>query len=124
MAPILRPKSKIKQALRYSLDVPTSVCNKPGVIYMIQTPRDSCKRTPVWKVGYTCQAFEARLRQYPRGTQVIATFHVKNSRRVERKVMRSFRRTYTLDRGAEYFIGDKDVMLRHLCRIVHWDIVD
>jgi len=92
-----------------------------GVIYMIQTPRDQRKRTPVWKVGYTCQAFGARLRQYPKGTVVVATFNVRDARKVERKVMRSFRRTYTLDRGAEYFIGDREAMLRHLHRLVYWD---
>lgn len=115
----LRPRTRLHTAPRLS----KSICKagKVGVIYMIQTPRDQRKRTPVWKVGYTCQAFGARLRQYPKGTVVVATFNVRDARKVERKVMRSFRRTYTLDRGAEYFIGDREAMLRHLQRLVYWD---
>lgn len=115
----LRPRTRPQTAARLS----KSICKagKAGVIYMIQTPRDQRKRTPVWKVGYTCQAFGARLRQYPKGTVVVATFNVRDARKVERKVMRSFRRTYTLDRGAEYFIGDREAMLRHLQRLVYWD---
>lgn len=124
----LRPRPRPQTAPRLS----KSICKagkagkagkvgQSGVIYMIQTPRDQCKRTPVWKVGYTCQAFGARLRQYPKGTVVVATFNVRDARKVERKVMRSFRRTYTLDRGAEYFIGDREAMLRHLHRLVYWD---
>jgi Chromo (CHRromatin Organisation MOdifier) domain/T5orf172 domain len=71
-------------------------------IYICRIPE---RERNIYKIGKTTTSLEKRMLGYRKGTQLLHSFAVKDSKTAELKVIDALRRRFLCVRGREYFKG-------------------
>ena len=84
-------------------------------IYFIHTRELISSKEPIYKLGRS-NNLECRVRNYPKGSNVLFTMNCKNSIKCEKHLIKLFKEKFIQkkDYGTEYFEGDKDEMINEI----------
>lgn len=86
-----------------------------GTIYLLQEPEDF--NSEVYKIGKSIEMYTRR-QGYPKASIVYFTRYVSNIDDIERLIKKKFNQIFVLDRGREYFFGDKNKMRIEINNII------
>jgi hypothetical protein len=107
---ILPPEKTIDN---YQKKKEKKVKDEKGSIYLLREREFIRLQEPTYKIGRTSRNMKQRFRGYPKGSELIVSFEVKNSRQVEKELICMFKVKFIqkVDYGDEYFNGNVNDML-------------
>ena len=87
---------------------------KEGYIYLLQEREFIRNKEDTYKIGHTTQKLLTRMSQYPKGSRIIYSSIVPNSKKSEINLLKLFNEEFTQnpEYGTEYFNGDPYEMAR------------
>ena len=91
-------------------------------IYLIVEREFVKTKESIFKVGKTTQNNHDRLKQYPKGSVLLAQFVCDDCHSIEKEILKAFRKLFISRRdiGAEYFEGDYPKMIQTIFNIINY----
>ena len=87
-------------------------------VYLFHTKEFVDLQEPVYKIGKTTKPNFERFQQYDEGTRFYFQTSCHNCHEIEKKVIALFKKNYDLHCGREYFRGDRQRMVKDICRLI------
>ena len=87
-------------------------------VYLFHTKEFVDLQEPVYKIGKTTKPNLERFQQYDEGTRFYFQTSCHNCHEIEKKVIALFKKNYELHCGREYFKGDRQRMVKDICRLI------
>ena len=92
---------------------------KYETIYLLREREFIISGLDIYKFGKSIRPGLVRLNDYPKGSEVVCVFMVKNSSIIENKIKELFKQKYTPTKfGYEYFIGNYKLMRKDIINII------
>jgi len=92
---------------------------KYETIYLLREREFIIFGLDIYKFGKSIRQGLVRLNDYPKGSEVVCVFMVKNSSIIENKIKELFKQKYTPTKfGYEYFIGNYKLMRKDIINII------
>ncbi len=97
-----------------------------GYIYLLIEREFIILQQPVYKVGRTAKKVDHRVKQYPKGSLLLYSGYVMDTKNAETMVLHALRQIFLnrKDIGREYFEGDKESIWAEVVRVLADQIIE
>ena len=98
-----------------------NVCDNIERVYIIHDAVAIAAKENVYKIGRTSQQDLSRFKNYSKGSKLLFLIVCNNSIQIEKNIIEIFKTKYKFreDRGAEYFEGDYNMMIKDIFTIIY-----